>query len=226
MSDRCTVWSTGITTTKLALFKTAEYSNSQQLPQWLDWCHNQRERMNTTEDSGSTSEVDDVIAWTYHSLKMKLEDLFYHWKYHLSISSSHLSVFGRDTADLPPPITCNTHCWATTITKAGVEKLLDNLKEHKTPGLDDLSPKLLLTVASEIAPILHSPVNFHLEYPKRVVPKDWTHARVSPISKKGDTSKAENYRPLSLTTILCKIMGACLVQPDQPAFGKVSNPHW
>ena len=38
------------------------------------------------------------------------------------------------------------------------------------------------------------------------VPQDWKLANVTPIFKKGSKSKPENYRPVSLTSISCKLM--------------------
>ena len=38
------------------------------------------------------------------------------------------------------------------------------------------------------------------------VPNDWRHANVTPIYKKGDRSKPENYRPINLTCIASKVM--------------------
>ena len=38
------------------------------------------------------------------------------------------------------------------------------------------------------------------------VPKDWNDANVCPLFKKGDKSIASNYRPISLTCILCKVL--------------------
>ena len=38
------------------------------------------------------------------------------------------------------------------------------------------------------------------------VPTDWKHANVTAIHKKGKKTLAENYRPVSLTPILCKVM--------------------
>ena len=35
---------------------------------------------------------------------------------------------------------------------------------------------------------------------------DWKRANVSPIYKKGPRNRAENYRPVSLTSIICKLM--------------------
>ena len=38
------------------------------------------------------------------------------------------------------------------------------------------------------------------------IPTDWTKANVSPVFKKGSKSDPANYRPISLTCILCKVM--------------------
>ena len=35
---------------------------------------------------------------------------------------------------------------------------------------------------------------------------DWVKANVMPVFKKGDTSLASNYNPISLTCILCKVL--------------------
>jgi len=42
------------------------------------------------------------------------------------------------------------------------------------------------------------------------LPLDWKHANIVPIFKKGDKSLVSNYRPISLTSISCKIM-ECLI---------------
>ena len=39
-----------------------------------------------------------------------------------------------------------------------------------------------------------------------VVPSDWKRANVSPIFKKGVRSLLGNYRPVSLTSVVCKVM--------------------
>ena len=38
------------------------------------------------------------------------------------------------------------------------------------------------------------------------VPRDWRSANVMPIFKKGSTSVPGNYRPVSLTSVCCKVM--------------------
>ena len=39
-----------------------------------------------------------------------------------------------------------------------------------------------------------------------VLPQIWKQANVTAIYKKGDKSKPENYRPISLTSVPCKLM--------------------
>ena len=38
------------------------------------------------------------------------------------------------------------------------------------------------------------------------LPSDWRSANISPVFKKGDSHLAENYRPVSLTSVSCKLL--------------------
>ena len=42
------------------------------------------------------------------------------------------------------------------------------------------------------------------------VPRDWTNASITALFKKGNRSDPGNYRPVSLTSIICKIMGSII----------------
>ena len=63
---------------------------------------------------------------------------------------------------------------------------------------------MLKELRSEIAPIIQ--LIFERSLATGEVPFDWTKANVSPIFKKGDKSDPANYRPISLTCELCKVM--------------------
>ena len=86
---------------------------------------------------------------------------------------------------------------------AGIEKLLRDLDTTKSSGPDDLSARLLQCLSSELSPALE--LLFYATIQQGQLPKDWRHARVSPIFKKGNKNNAENYRPVSLTSIICKV---------------------
>ena len=86
----------------------------------------------------------------------------------------------------------------------GITKLLSNLRPDKAAGLDEIRPIVLKELGSEIATIIQ--LIFERSLATGEVPSDWTKANVSPIFKKGDKSDPANYRPISLTCVLCKVM--------------------
>ncbi|CAG2214542.1 unnamed protein product [Mytilus edulis] len=83
-------------------------------------------------------------------------------------------------------------------------KHLQKIKTDKSPGPDNLHPRLLFEVKEGIAEPLG--IIFSQSLTQKVVPKDWKSALVSAIFKKGNKSQAKNYRPVSLTSVVCKIM--------------------
>lgn len=83
-------------------------------------------------------------------------------------------------------------------------KKLKALNPSKSPGLDNLHPRVLGEVADVIAtPLAHL---FKKSFESGQLPEDWKEALVTPIFKKGSKSDPANYRPVSLTPVLCKIM--------------------
>ena len=90
------------------------------------------------------------------------------------------------------------------VTENGVAKLLKNLKIHKASGPDGLSTRLLKELANELAPIFTA--LFQTSLSEGTLPSEWKKADVVPIYKKGAKNKAENYRPVSLTSVTCKLL--------------------
>ena len=90
------------------------------------------------------------------------------------------------------------------ITLNGIKKLLKDLNPNKSPGPDNIGPRVLKELAEDIAPLLLMIYRKSLDTGE--VPEDWRTANVTPAFKKGQKYQAENYRPISLTSVCCKIM--------------------
>ena len=86
----------------------------------------------------------------------------------------------------------------------GVLKLLSNLKPDKAAGPDSIKPVVLKQLKIEIAPVIC--LLFEKTLQTGQLPSDWKKAQVCPLFKKGDKTEPSNYRPISLTCILCKVM--------------------
>lgn len=94
------------------------------------------------------------------------------------------------------------------ITEEMVANKLEKLDVNKCPGLDDIHPKLLFELRIELVKPLTKLFNVSIK--NGVVPVEWREAGVVPLFKKGKKSEPENYRPVSLTSLICKIMESIL----------------
>ena len=122
-----------------------------------------------------------------------------------TLNQQFSSVFTKDINSSPPPLDPipSTKMPPISVTEHGVFKLLDRLNPRKASGADDIPSILLKTCAKEIAPMLTFIIQQTIN--DQSVPADWRRANVTPIFKKGSRAKPENYRPVSLTSICCKI---------------------
>ena len=103
-----------------------------------------------------------------------------------------------------PPKEIHQNMLPLIITENTVAKLLRILKVDKSPGPDQMQPKYLSLIAPTIAKPLAKIFQKSIE--DRALPRAWKRARVSAIYKKGKKSHPGNYRPVSLTSIICKVM--------------------
>ena len=68
--------------------------------------------------------------------------------------------------------------------------------------MDQIHPRVLLEIKEEIAKPLFD--LFNKTMANGQVPQEWRDALVTPIFKKGSMSQTNNYRPVSLTSLICK----------------------
>ncbi|GAB0203785.1 hypothetical protein GRJ2_002844100 [Grus japonensis] len=85
-----------------------------------------------------------------------------------------------------------------------VSDLLHHLDTHKSMGLDGIHPRVL----RELAEVLPKPLSiiYQQSWLTGEVPVDWRLANAMPIHKKGWKEGPENYKPVSLTLLLGKVM--------------------
>ena len=89
-----------------------------------------------------------------------------------------------------------------------VLKRLTNLKINKSCGPDQIHPRILYEARNEIA--LPLKLIYECSFETKQLPDDWKSANISAIYKKGCKSDAVNYRPISLTCVVCKILESML----------------
>ena len=85
-----------------------------------------------------------------------------------------------------------------------VTKLLQSIDVNKASGPDNIPPRVLKECAMELALPLTIFFNFTLS--RGNIPTDWKVANVVPIFKSGKNNLADNYRPISLTSVVVKTL--------------------
>ncbi len=112
----------------------------------------------------------------------------------------------EDTTHIPVPMPRNFEELLTDlrVDTADVREKLKVLKTNKASGPDEIHPKLLSEAKEELAVPLAIIYNQSLDAGE--LPADWKIAHISPIFKKGSRHLPSNYRPVSLTSVVCKML--------------------
>ena len=90
------------------------------------------------------------------------------------------------------------------ITTTDILSAINETKINSAPGPDNFPPILLHKCKEELATPLKSIMKKSLA--TSVVPQKWKTANITCIHKGGDRSQAVNYRPVSLTSVIAKLL--------------------
>ena len=88
--------------------------------------------------------------------------------------------------------------------ETNILNLLKSINPSKAPGLDNIAGKFLKEGAVVLARPLTQICNFSIS--SSIFPDKCKHAKLKPLFKKGPTTEAKNYRPISLLPLVSKII--------------------
>jgi hypothetical protein len=106
-----------------------------------------------------------------------------------------VDTFGTDLNSCPDDFLCSVE---------EVQHLLETLDVSKSSGPDGISARMLKPVAQCIAPSVTKLVNQSLQ--SGCFPVLWKVSNIVPIPKAGDNTNPKCYRPISLLSILSKLL--------------------
>ena len=123
------------------------------------------------------------------------------------------NIFNQYFNSVFTPATCNNSDFELNpnteympdicFTLEGINKLLKHVKTSKAAGPDGIPARVLKQVAEELSPYLL--ILFQQIFNTGHIPSDWKEALVVPIFKNENKHAPENYRPVSLTSLICKV---------------------
>ena len=79
--------------------------------------------------------------------------------------------------------------------------LLSSLDAQKSTGPDGLSARYLKEIAVEIVTHL-----YNMSLKEGIIPQDWKQSHITPVHKGGNFDDPSNYRPISVVSVVAKIL--------------------
>jgi hypothetical protein len=128
------------------------------------------------------------------------------WQYEKTFNSDPRWLRQKRTLTVPsdgssPGSTLNS---SFSFSNSAISSVIHKLKLRTSPGPDGIQSQLLKTAQPAIVPFLNR--LFQISINNGTLPDDWSTAVIHPIFKNGDRSIPQNYRPISSTSTICKIL--------------------
>ena len=101
----------------------------------------------------------------------------------------------------------------TVFTPEELEGVLNNLSRNKAAGNDDISNEMIRASGKEVRTLMLKVFNSCLW--NNCFP--WKHSNIIPLHKKGETNDPDNYRPISISSCLGKVLSHLLLIKIQQA---------
>ena len=128
-----------------------------------------------------------------------------------TLNSFFCSVFTRENYEDTPTLQSiydDTPLDDITLTEEIIKNKLLKLNPNKSPGPDGWHPRVFKETAEALTPPLLILLRKSLD--EGSLPDDWKKGNITAIYKKGSKANPGNYRPISLTSIICKLLEAII----------------
>lgn len=116
------------------------------------------------------------------------------------------SIFTRADQSNVPSVTDLDYSYMSpiVITSIGINKLINNLDISTSSGADNICSKILKNTSAISSDILC--LLFQQSLSSCCIPTDWKLGKIVPIFKSGSKSSVTNYRPISPTSVMSKLL--------------------
>ena len=124
-----------------------------------------------------------------------------------ALNTYYHSVFTQDDGNTPPPNfeeQTMEKIQDVYLSAEVVEEVLLGLNPNKAAGPDDMTSRTMKECAKELAPHLCKIYRKSLDDGE--VPQLWKEANIVPIHKSGSKAIMANFRPVALTSVVCKVL--------------------
>ena len=124
-----------------------------------------------------------------------------------ALNDYYQTVFTRDDpqSTVPEfPTKTEEELTDITVTTESIEEILLSLNANKAAGPDGVETRVMKECAVEMAP--HLQKMFRKSLDDGEVPGQWKEAHIVPIHKGGSKAAMANFRPVALTSTICKVL--------------------
>jgi len=95
-----------------------------------------------------------------------------------------------------------------------VREVIMELRNNKAPGGDNICAELMKCGGDKLRQLIYELIED--VWRQEVMPKEWTMTIICPIHKEGDKTNCQNYRGISLLSVIYKVFAKILAKRLSP----------
>ena len=161
-------------------------------------------RGNESKELISNIKYKNIIYKEPHAIANALNDHYVNIASRYNVHKADISNNNKSSVNTTKPYIHSSSMFLFTTTACEVSKIINNLKAKRVKDSHGLSSIMIKSITNEISPILTVLINKSFE--QGIFPNILKMSKIIPIYKGKDKSDPINYRPISITSIISKII--------------------